>query len=154
MLNLRIPRFLPHQCSHICICKPVIKKTSDWVPPNACLFFSPLKCLKVVFVSSPQILCKQRKCASPLLAFLHLWVQHHFIFLPSLCFKNRHQQRHFNESRWCGGKHIFEFHLIKAILWHGGTVYLCACQVACTREAKPASQISSVVFANPPFGAR
>ncbi len=34
----------------------------------------------------------------------------------------------FNESRWYGGTHVFEFRLIKVVLWHGGGLYLCVCR--------------------------
>lgn len=34
----------------------------------------------------------------------------------------------FNENRWYSGTHIFEFRLIKVVLWHGGSTYLCVCR--------------------------
>lgn len=103
------------------------------MPPHACLFFFPLKCLKVVLYSLHRSSANKESAQAP------SWPAYicEYSIISSSCHRfalkidastQADTTEEFNESRWYSGTHNFVFRLIKVVFWHGGSTYLCVCR--------------------------
>ncbi len=126
---------------YICLCKPVIKETcqcqhSKRVPPHACLFFFPSNVSKLFLYSLHRSSANKESAQAP------SWPAYicEYSIISSSCHRfplkidASAQTNTFNKSRWYSGTHVFEFRLIKVILWHGSSVYLCVCRARAHRR--------------------